>query len=41
MSNFLGTEGAMLYPNSVSAPTSILATFTKQGDLLIVDKGVN
>jgi serine palmitoyltransferase len=41
MSNFLGTEGAMLYSDVVSAPTSIMATFAKRGNLLITDKGVN
>ena len=37
----VGTEGAMLYSNGVSALTSIVAAFTKRGNLLIVDEGVN
>ena len=37
----VGTEGAMLYSNSVSALTSIVVAFAKWGDLLIVDKGIN
>ena len=34
-------EGAMLYSIGVSALTSILAVFAKQGAHLIVDEGVN
>jgi serine palmitoyltransferase len=41
MSNFLGTEGAILYSDGASASTSTLAAFAKRGDLLIVDEGVN
>ena len=37
----VGTVGAMLYSNSVSALTSIVVAFAKWGDLLIVDKGMN
>ena len=41
VSNFLGTEGAILYSDGASASTSTLAAFAKRGDLLIVDEGVN
>jgi len=41
MSNFLGTEGAILYSDGASASTSTVAAFAKRGDLLIVDEGVN
>ncbi|KAL7530637.1 hypothetical protein ACHAXR_005662, partial [Thalassiosira sp. AJA248-18] len=41
MSNFLGTEGAILYSDGASASTSTMAAFAKRGDLLIVDEGVN
>ena len=37
----VGTEGAMLYSDGVSALMSIVAAFTKRGNLLIVNKGVN
>lgn len=41
VSDFLGTEGAILYSDGASASTSTLAAFAKRGDLLIVDEGVN
>ncbi len=41
VSNFLGTEGAILYSDGASASTSTLAAFAKRGDMLIVDEGVN
>ncbi len=41
MSNFLGTEGSMLYSDDMSALTPNVAAFAKRGNLLIVDEGVN
>jgi hypothetical protein len=35
------TEGAMLNSDGVSALMLIVAAFTKRGDLLIMDKGMN
>mmetsp|Transcript_33480 Transcript_33480/g.71368 ORF Transcript_33480/g.71368 Transcript_33480/m.71368 type:complete len:521 (+) Transcript_33480:215-1777(+) len=41
VSEFLGTEGAILYSDGASAATSTVAAFAKRGDLLIVDEGVS
>jgi len=41
MSDFLGTEGAILYSDGASAATSTVAAFAKRGDLLVVDEGCN
>ncbi|KAL9178616.1 hypothetical protein ACHAXT_001954 [Thalassiosira profunda] len=41
MSEFLGTEQAILYSDGASAATSTVAAFAKRGDLLIVDEGVS
>ena len=41
VSDFLGTEGAILYSDGASASTSTVAAFAKRGDLLVVDEGCN
>ena len=41
MSDFLGMEGSMLYTDGVSTLMLIVAAFSKRGNLLMVDKGVN
>ena len=40
ISNFMGSEGAILYSDGASTVSSTVAAFCKRGDLLVVDEGV-
>lgn len=41
LSNFLGTESAILYSQAYSTISSVIPAFSKRGDILVVDRGVN
>lgn len=41
LSNFLGTESAILYSQTYSTISSVIPAFSKRGDILVVDRGVN
>ncbi|KAG5520077.1 hypothetical protein PMAC_001153 [Pneumocystis sp. 'macacae'] len=41
LANFLGTESAILYSQTYSTISSVIPAFSKRGDILVVDRGVN
>ncbi|KAI9291537.1 PLP-dependent transferase [Neoconidiobolus thromboides FSU 785] len=41
IANFLGTEGAILYSQGFSTLSSVIPCFSKRGDFIICDDGVN
>ncbi|KTW32041.1 serine C-palmitoyltransferase LCB1 [Pneumocystis jirovecii RU7] len=41
VANFLGTESAILYSQTYSTISSVIPAFSKRGDILVVDRGVN
>jgi serine palmitoyltransferase len=38
---FLGTEAAIIYPQSFAAVSSAIPAFAKRGDIIVADRGVN
>jgi 7-keto-8-aminopelargonate synthetase-like enzyme len=41
LARYMGTEEAMIYSYDVATPASTIPAFSKRGDLLVVDEGVN
>ncbi|KAJ9080161.1 serine palmitoyltransferase component [Entomophthora muscae] len=41
LADFLGTEAAILYPQGFSTISSVIPCFSKRGDLIVCDDGVN
>lgn len=41
MSEFLGTEDAVIYSQAYSTISSVIPTFCKRGDIIVADSGVN
>lgn len=41
MAKFMNTEDAILYSDGIAGISSVIPAFAKQGDLLVVDEGVN
>lgn len=41
LAEFLGTEAAILYPQGFSTISSVIPCFSKRGDLIICDDGIN
>ncbi|KAI3640762.1 hypothetical protein MIR68_001640 [Amoeboaphelidium protococcarum] len=41
LAQFMGTEEAIIYSQAFSTISSVIPAFSKRGDILVVDKGVN
>lgn len=41
ISDFLGTEAAILYSQGFSTISSVIPAFSKRGDIIVADRGVN
>ncbi|CAM6031457.1 unnamed protein product, partial [Sphagnum compactum] len=41
IAGFLGTEGAIIYPQSFSTISSVIPALSKRGDIIVCDSGVN
>lgn len=41
LSEFLGTDNAIVYPYDVATPSSLLSTFARRGDLILIDEGTS
>ncbi|KAF9431380.1 serine palmitoyltransferase component [Entomortierella beljakovae] len=41
IANFLGTESAIIYAQGLSTISSVIAAFSKRGDIIVVDDGSN
>ena len=41
VADFLGTESAILYSQAFSTISSVIPAFSKRGDIIVADRGVN
>lgn len=41
VADFLGTEAAILYSQAFSTISSVIPAFSKRGDIIVADRGVN
>lgn len=41
IADFLGTEAAILYSQNFSTISSVIPAFSKRGDIIVADRGVN
>ena len=41
LASFLGTESAIIYSQSFSTISSVIPAFSKRGDIIVADRGVN
>jgi serine palmitoyltransferase len=41
IADFLGTEAAILYSQAFSTISSVIPAFSKRGDIIVADRGVN
>ena len=41
LADFLGTDNAIVYPYDIATPASLLSTFARRGDLIVIDEGAS